>query len=59
MFHAGFAADLTDAQSDFLATAQILFSLDSFGGKVTVAGWASKPSWFLIPTEDCAIAPEL
>ena len=59
MFHLGFAADLTAAQSDFLATTQVPFSLNSFGGKVTVAAWASKPSWYLIPTEDRAIAPEL
>jgi pimeloyl-ACP methyl ester carboxylesterase len=53
-FHAGFAADLSDADAAFLADSQVPIDMSVFGTPVTVAAWRDKPSWAVIATEDKA-----
>ena len=53
-FHAGFAADVSDADAAFLADSQVPIDMSVFGTPVTVAAWRDKPSWAVIATEDKA-----
>lgn len=53
-FHAGFAADLSDADAAFLADSQVPIDMSVFSTPVTVAAWREKPSWAVIATEDKA-----
>ncbi|PVE96931.1 alpha/beta hydrolase [Microbacterium sp. TPD7012] len=53
-FHAGFAADVNDADAAFLADSQVPVNMAVFGEAVTVAAWRDKPSWAVIATEDKA-----
>lgn len=58
-FHAGFAADTSEADAAFLRDAQVPIAMASLAAPVTVAAWKTKPSWYVVATEDGAIAPEL
>ncbi|MEI5583824.1 MULTISPECIES: alpha/beta fold hydrolase [unclassified Agromyces] len=53
-FHAGFAADVSDADAAFLADSQVPIDMAGFGTPVTAAAWRDKPSWAVIATEDKA-----
>src|SRR5262250_223985 len=57
-FAADFCADVPPAKAEFMAKSQVLFSKDSFTSLVTTPAWKSKPSWYLVATEDRAINPE-
>lgn len=57
-FHADFAADLPADQAAFMAASQVLISADSFTHKVTNPAWKSKPSWYMVATEDRSINPD-
>ncbi|WP_409146960.1 alpha/beta fold hydrolase [Pseudoxanthobacter sp. M-2] len=59
MFKAGFAGDTSDADAAFLRDSQVPIAMESFGAKVTQAAWRTKPSWFVVATEDGAIDPKL
>jgi pimeloyl-ACP methyl ester carboxylesterase len=51
-FHNSFGADLPVADTAFLADAQVPFAVEAMDQPVTNPAWRSKPSWFLIATED-------
>jgi pimeloyl-ACP methyl ester carboxylesterase len=53
-FHAGFAADVSEADAMFMADSQVPVNMAVFGEAVTVAAWRDKPSWAVIATEDKA-----
>lgn len=53
-FHAGFAADMSEADATFLADSQVPVNMAVFGEAVTQAAWRVKPSWAVIATEDKA-----
>ena len=57
-FAADFCADVPPAKAEFMAKSQVLFSKDSFTSPVTTPAWKSKPSWYLVATQDRAINPE-
>lgn len=57
-FIAGFAAD-AGADAAFLRDSQVPIAMRALEAKVTTAAWRVKPSWFVVATEDGAIAPEL
>ena len=59
MFKAGFAGDTSDADAAFLRDSQVPIAMEIFGAKVTEAAWRTKPSWFVVATEDGAIDPKL
>jgi pimeloyl-ACP methyl ester carboxylesterase len=40
-----------------MADSQIPWDVDAVGGTITEAAWRSKPSWYLIATEDRMIPP--
>ena len=56
-FHASFAGDLPAADAAFMADAQVGWGVDAPGGQVTDAAWRTKPSWYLLTTEDRMIPP--
>ena len=58
VFHADFCADLPKAKADFMALSQVLFSADSFTSTVKTPAWKSKPSWYMVSTQDRSINPE-
>lgn len=57
-FAASFAADLPKDQADFMANSQLPWGLEALQGVVTQAAWRSKPSWYLVATDDKMIPPE-
>src|SRR6476661_6929041 len=57
-FVADFAADVPPAMSHFMAVSQVPISADSFTHKVTSPAWKSKPTWYMVATEDRSINPE-
>jgi len=52
-----FAHDLTTAQGRFLADAQAPPAAAAFGTKVSRAAWRTRPSWYVLATEDRIIPP--
>jgi pimeloyl-ACP methyl ester carboxylesterase len=58
-FAASFAADVRPEITDFMANSQVPWGLEAASTGATAAAWKTKPSWFLLTTEDRMIAPEL
>ncbi len=58
-FKAGFAGDTTDADAAFLRDSQVPINMAIFGTPVTQAAWCSKPSWFVVATQDRATAERI
>jgi pimeloyl-ACP methyl ester carboxylesterase len=57
-FHASFAGDLPAQQAAFMADAQVPWGIGALGGAVSQPAWRSKPSWYLVTTEDQMIPPQ-
>lgn len=57
-FAASFAGDLPPAEADFMAASQVPWGVEALAGKVTVPAWKSKPSWYLVVTDDHMIPPQ-
>ncbi|MDP3747402.1 MAG: alpha/beta hydrolase [Phenylobacterium sp.] len=58
-FKAGFAADTQDPDARFLRDSQGPIAMKALEAKVTRASWKTKPSWYVVATEDGAIDPRL
>lgn len=58
VFHADFAADVPQAKTDFMAISQVLISADSFTTPIKTPAWKSKPSWYMVATQDRSINPQ-
>src|SRR5262245_46443011 len=56
-FAASFAADVSPAKAEFMANSQVPWGLDALNGAVTQPAWQSKPSWYLVATDDRMIPP--
>jgi pimeloyl-ACP methyl ester carboxylesterase len=56
-FHASFAGDLTAEQAAFMADSQVPWGVNALGGAVSEPAWRSKPSWYLVATDDRMIPP--
>ena len=56
-FHASFAGDLSAEQAAFMADSQVPWGLDALGGAISEPAWRSKPSWYLVATDDRMIPP--
>ena len=57
-FAASFAADLPKDKADFMANSQLPWGVGALEGAVTQAAWRTKPSWYLVATDDMMIPPE-
>jgi pimeloyl-ACP methyl ester carboxylesterase len=58
-FAASFAGDLDAGDAAFMADSQVPWGVEALGGTVTEPAWRSKPSWYLIATDDLMIDPRL
>ncbi|MEU2623284.1 alpha/beta hydrolase [Streptomyces sp. NPDC007157] len=56
-FAASFAGDLPEEEARFLAASQVPWGLDALGGAVTRPAWRSRPSFYLVATDDRMIPP--
>jgi pimeloyl-ACP methyl ester carboxylesterase len=56
-FHDSFAGDVPAARAAFLADSQVPWGVDALTGPVTEPAWRSKPSWYLVATDDRMIPP--
>lgn len=58
-FAASFAADVDPEQAAFMADSQGAWNTKAVGGVITEPAWKSKPSWYILATEDKMVPPEL
>lgn len=56
-FAASFAGDLPPEDAAFMADSQVPWGLGALDGKVTEPAWRSKPSWYLVASDDQMIPP--
>lgn len=56
-FRASFAADVGEAQAAFMADSQVPWGVNALSGAVTEPAWKTKPTWYLVATEDKMIPP--
>jgi pimeloyl-ACP methyl ester carboxylesterase len=57
-FAESFAADVKPDLAAFMADAQVPWGLDALAGAITEPAWRTKPTWYLIATEDRMIPPD-
>ena len=56
-FAASFAADLPAGLAAFMADSQVPWGLEALNGAVSEPAWRSKPSWYLVASDDRMIPP--
>src|ERR1035441_10456511 len=56
-FPASFAADLDPEKAAFMADSQVPWGVEALSGTISQAAWRTKPSWYLVATEDKMIPP--
>jgi pimeloyl-ACP methyl ester carboxylesterase len=56
-FAASFAADVPALQAAFMADSQVPWGVDALSGAITEPAWRTKPSWYLVATDDRMIPP--
>jgi hypothetical protein len=57
-FPAAFAGDVSPEAASFMANSQVPWGLEALNGAVTEAAWRTKPSSYLVSTEDKMIPPD-
>ena len=56
-FAASFAGDVDKERAAFMADSQVPWGVEALSGAITEPAWKTKPSWYLIVTEDKMIPP--
>ena len=56
-FAASFAADVAAREAAFMADSQVPWGVEALNGAVSEPAWRSKPSWYLVATDDRMIPP--
>lgn len=56
-FPASFAGDVDIEKAAFMADSQVPWGVDALSGTISEAAWKTKPSWYLVATEDKMIPP--
>jgi pimeloyl-ACP methyl ester carboxylesterase len=56
-FAASFAGDLPLDQAQFMADSQVPWGVSALAGAISEPAWRSKPSWYLVATDDRMIPP--
>src|SRR5713101_553781 len=56
-FPASFAADVDPGKAAFMADSQVPWGVEALSGTVGQAAWKTKPSWYLVVTDDKMIPP--
>ncbi len=57
-FPASFAADVDAEKAAFMADSQVPWGVGAVSGTISKAAWKTKPSWYLLVTEDKMIPPQ-
>jgi pimeloyl-ACP methyl ester carboxylesterase len=57
-FPASFAADVSADAAQFMADSQVPWGVQALSGTISEPAWKSKPSWYLVTTEDKMIPPD-
>jgi pimeloyl-ACP methyl ester carboxylesterase len=58
-YHAGFCADISKAEADFMYASQGAFYAKGFITPITKAAWRDKPTYAVVATDDKSIAPSI
>jgi len=56
-FAASFAGDVEAEKASFMADSQVPWGVQALAGEIAEPAWKSKPSWYLLVTEDKMIPP--
>jgi pimeloyl-ACP methyl ester carboxylesterase len=56
-FAESFAADLPADDAAFMADSQVPWGVEALTGAISEPAWRTKPSWYLVATDDRMIAP--
>jgi pimeloyl-ACP methyl ester carboxylesterase len=56
-FAASFAGDLPLEDAQFMADSQVPWGVDALAGAISEPAWRSKPSWYMVATDDRMIPP--
>jgi len=56
-FPASFAADVDAERAAFMADSQVPWGVEALGGTINEPAWKTKPSWYLVATDDKMIPP--
>jgi pimeloyl-ACP methyl ester carboxylesterase len=56
-FAASFAADVNEQTANFMAASQVPWGVNALAGEVTAPAWKTKPSWYLVASDDRMIPP--
>jgi pimeloyl-ACP methyl ester carboxylesterase len=51
-FAASFAADVSPDMAAFMADSQVPWGVEALGGTISEPAWKTKPSWYLVTTDD-------
>jgi len=57
-FAASFAGDVEPEKAAFMADSQVPWGVEALSGSISEPAWKSKPSWYLIATDDKMIPPD-
>jgi pimeloyl-ACP methyl ester carboxylesterase len=57
-FPASFAADVDAEKAAFMADSQVPWGVEALNGAITEPAWRTKPSWYLVVTDDKMIPPD-
>jgi len=56
-FAASFAADVEAERAAFMADSQVPWGVEALSGTISEPAWKTKPSWYLVATDDKMIPP--
>ncbi len=56
-FHASFAADVDEEKAAFMADSQVPWGVEALSGMISEPAWKTRPSWYLVATDDKMIPP--
>src|ERR1017187_4263822 len=57
-FPAAFAGDVSSEAASFMADSQVPWGVEALSGAINQPAWRTKPSWYLVSTEDKMIPPD-
>ena len=57
-FGTAFAGDVPAEQAAFMADSQVRWGVAALGGTVSEPAWRTRPSWYLVTTQDLMIPPQ-
>jgi len=56
-FAAAFAGDVDKEKAEFMADSQVPWGMEALSGTIKEPAWKTKPSWYLVATDDKMIPP--